>query len=174
MLPIPKHLQGIFITEGENNSEFQVSGIIRCACGCENFRIRVFADTDNNDVRIQEYEDDYALMIKANCKDCGKEYLIYDYSRHGWNGFVCGDGISVPDEKLSGWGCSKCGCDNHGMSALIRSQGKEDFIVEAGIQDGDDTFNADDWTEAFDSIEIRLKCPACGYEDNDWFECETM
>ena len=173
MLPIPKHLRDIFVLEGENNDEFQASGIIRCDCGSGNFRIKFFADTSEGFLRVCEYEDDYALIIKADCNGCGKGYFIHDASRNGWDGFVCGGGVSVPNEELASWLCPKCGGDNQGMSVTIRSEGRQDFIEEAGIADGDDTFDADDWAEAYSSISIGLKCP-CGYKDNNWIDHETM
>ena len=174
MLPIPKHLQDILSPTGEENSELQVSGIIRCACGCESFYTKIFASTDKGYPQVCEYGEGYALVIKAVCTSCKKEFLIFDKSLHGWNGFVCGDGINVPDEKLFVWNCSKCGRGIHNMEIWIQSQGRQDFIDESGIADGDDTFNADDWAEAFGWITISLACCGCGSINKNWIDYETM
>ena len=174
MLPIPTHLENILIPMGTENNEFHINGIVRCTCGCECFQIRIFADTKNGYPQVCEYNDNYALFIKAICMDCGKEHLIFDGSKHGWNGFVCHDGITVPDEELKSWSCSKCRCDIHAIEISINSQGKQDFMDETGIADGETDFKEDDWINAFGWIVIGLRCYGCGYKDEKWIDFETM
>ncbi len=174
MLPIPKHLQDIFIPIGDKNCENQVNGVIRCSCGCESFHIKIFADTEEGCAEVCEYKDGFALVVKAVCMDCGKEYLIFDDSRNGWDGFVCQDGIPVPDEELKSWNCPKCDCDIHNIELCILSQGKQDFIDTSGIADGETEFSEDDWVEAFEWITIGLKCYNCSHREVDWVDYETM
>ena len=172
MLPIPKHLKDILVPMGEGNDEYCVSGVIRCLCGCESFRMKYFADVKEGIPYISVYKDNEALMIKTICNDCAKEYLIFDISKHGWNGFVCHDGLSVPDDELKPWQCPKCANSNLNMGIAIESNGKQDFIEETGIGDGKTDFSEDEWTEAFSSIGCELKCCGCGFSD-DW-TYETM
>lgn len=174
MLPIPTHLKNIFVPIGDENNEFNVDGIIRCQCGCECFHIKIYADTENGYPQVCEYNGNYALVIKAVCKDCGKEHLIFDSSKHGWNGFVCHDGITVPDEELISWNCPKCNYHIHNIGISISSQGKQDFIDESGISDGEIDLIENDWVNAFDWITIGLKCFDCGHDDEKWIDYETM
>lgn len=174
MLPIPKHLREILVPEASKNSETRVDGIIRCTCGCEGFALHVFADTRKGYPQVCEYQDGYALVVKGVCVDCGKAYLIFDNSRHGWNGFVCHDGVSVPDDALKPWRCPKCGSGLLGLNVSIMSNGKQDYLDETGITDGDTEFSADDWAEAFSWIMMDLSCRGCGRKDKRWLDCETM
>lgn len=174
MLPIPTHLEKSLIPMGNENNELHVDGIIRCSCGCESFHIKIYAGTENGYPQVCRYEDGYAFVVKAVCMDCGNEHLIFDDSKHGWNGFVCRDGVSVPDDELKKWNCQKCGCDIHNIEIGINSQGKDDFINESGIADGETEFNENDWINAFDWITIGLKCLNCGHDDENWVDYETM
>ena len=165
MYPIPTHLKNIMIPLGEENNEFQVYGSIRCFCGCEGFQLRGYEDA--------EYGGNYTSPLKAICKDCGKEYIIFDQSKHGWDGFVCHDGNEIPYEELSEMLCPICGYDTHEIKVRISSQGKQDFIDEAGI-DSESDMNEDDWVNAFEWITIGLKCLECEHNDEEWLDLETM
>ena len=174
MLPIPTHLRDTFIPIGDEKNENHVDGIIRCLCGYECFHIKIYADTGNGYPQVCKYSEGYALIVKAICKDCGKEYLIFDNSKHGWNGFVCHYGADVPDKELKSWNCPKCSCVIHNIEISIDSQGKQDFIDESGIADGGADFKEDDWVNAFEWITIGLKCFGCGHDDEKWIDYETM
>ena len=174
MLPIPRHLKDIMVTTGDENSENLVNGIIRCPCGCECFMIKTYAEVESGYPQICEYKGDHALMIKSKCADCAKEFLIFDNSKHGWNGFVCHDGVTVPDNELKSWNCPKCTGDNHKLEISIMSQGKQDFVEETGIADGESEFSENDWIEAFEWITIGLTCFGCGYGIKKWIDYETM
>ena len=174
MLPIPKHLKDILIPMGEENCETRVHGVIRCSCGYEIFHVPIFANTENGFPQVCKHQDSYALVIKAMCKDCAKGYLIFDDSKHGWNGFVCNQGVTVADDELKQWQCPKCSCDIHNIEICIMSQGRQDFIDKAGIADGETEFSEDDWIEAFEWITIGLNCYGCGHSDERWIDYETM
>ena len=174
MSPIPSHLENVLFPVGDENDEHYVRGTTRCSCGCERFSIKIYANTENGYPQVCNYQDGYALVIKFLCKECGKEFLIFDMSKHGWNGFVCHDGITVPDEELKTWHCPKCSCGNHTAQIGIASQGKQDFIEESGLADGETEFNENDWVNAFDWITIGLKCVECGHDDERWIDYETM
>jgi len=106
--------------------------------------------------------------------NCIKEFLIFDDSKHGWNGFVCHDGVTAPDNELKPWGCLKCTGDIHSVKICIMSQGKQDFIEEVGIVNEESEFSENDWVEAFEWITIGLTCFGCGYGDKKWIDYETM
>lgn len=176
MFPIPSHLTNIFVPVGCKNNEFHVDGIIRCLCGCDYFHIQIFANTENGCLQVCEYGNGSALIITAICKNCKNNYLVFDDSKHGWNGFVCHDGVTPPDEILRPWVCPKCSCDIHNVEVGINSQGKDDFIDELGIDNNDSKgeFCTDDWINAFDWITVGLTCFNCRCNDKKWLDHETM
>lgn len=169
MLPIPTHLSEILIPCGKENNESSVNGVIRCSCGSKTFRI-----DSNNDTYA---DDEYSFVIKAICSGCAKAYLIFDSKKHGWDGFVChGEwiGESAPDKVLTPHLCLKCKGDAHVIELGISSQGKNDFIEESGISDGDSVFKEEDWVNAFDWITVSLTCSVCGGKEKNWIDLETM
>ena len=155
--PIPKHLQSFFTLTGEENSEFNATGIIHCSCNCEQFEI-----WESNDRNI----------VKLVCKQCGKEIIIFDSGKHGWDGFVCGDDYldrSLPYKKYK---CPDCGQDGFKVSVKISSQGKQDFLDECIAND--DSFTPDDWVDGFEWITISVFCTTCSFKEKDWVDLETM
>ena len=57
--PIPSHLRDYLVPdEQEENCEFQVTGTIRCTCGC-----REFSATESNE----------GMIAHLYCRECGKE-----------------------------------------------------------------------------------------------------
>ena len=155
--PIPRHLQPYFKVVGEENDEFRVDGIIDCLCGYEQFEV-----WENNDRQV----------IKLVCKHCGKEFLLFDSGKHGWDGFVCHSDYndrSLPFEKNV---CPKCEKDSFLIKVYISSQGKQDFIEECIYHD--DSFSEEDWVDGFEWITIGITCTACSYDEEDWVDLETM
>ena len=162
LLPIPTHLKDIFYATGNKNCESYVCGKIICSCKCGCFKVRIYAEEVNGSPYIREYKDGYAMVVKASCEGCEKEHLILDISKHGWDGFICREGVTVPDEELSLRSCPKCGCENHSIEICIHSDGKADFIDEIADCSLSDDFDEDDWVDAFGCMGIGLKCLGCG------------
>lgn len=158
-LPIPTHLQAILMPVGEDDGEYQVTGALRCSCGCEEFRV--------------EWSNGRRL-VRALCAACGREYLVFDEGRHGWDGFVCGsDGL----DRTQPWQRERCACgeDAFRVQVAIHSQGQDDFVAESGLLQGpDDRFSPEDWVDAFEWITISLACPLCGAVQEGWVDAETM
>lgn len=95
---IPKNLIDIFYPIDDNGYE----GEIICKCGCKSFEIRCFGDFfDKNKLAIGKYEEKYGQAVKAICRNCQKEYLLYDFALNGYDGLICEDGNTVPNEKLT-------------------------------------------------------------------------
>ena len=114
-LPVPTHLKDIFFPVGNDNNEFEVTGKIKCSCGNEYLEI---------------WESNEQLMVKILCKQCKKEYVIFDSGKHGWNGFVCGDDFLNRELPYNKYHCSNCKEDCFKVLVHISSQGKEDVIDE--------------------------------------------
>jgi ribosomal protein S27E len=176
ILPIPSHLQGILVPYGTKNTENSVSGTLHCSCGCGSFRVGIFADMTKGFPQTKEYNGDFALAVNVVCTQCGNEILVFDSGRHGWNGYVCHYGVSVPPEELKPYSCrkNKCGGESHGVTVHIQSEGKRDFIENLGVEQGETEFNANEWVNAFSWITVGLKCASCGCENEGWIDYETM
>lgn len=156
-LPIPTHLQEYLTLSGQRNSEYDVSGSIRCSCGNESFEIR---------------ESNSRNIIKLTCSECRKEILLFDAGKHGWDGFVCKSDYldrSLPFEKFI---CPRCNQDRFHVSVHISSQGKQDFLTEC--VENDESFTLDDWVDGFEWFTASVHCSDCDFQDNEWADIETM
>jgi ribosomal protein S27E len=173
MIPLPRHLKDILNPIGEENDEFELTGKIVCNCGSENFTIKFVGDDseyeENKVIMVSEVDGNFFLIVKVKCNSCGKEHLIFDDNLHGWNGFVCGESKDLPRPDSKVWSCNKCNAANHSMIVKINSQGQQDFIDEVG-----DEFDKNDWTEAFEWINIEIECESCKEKNEEWISYETM
>lgn len=156
-LPIPTHLQSYFRPIGNKNDEYRVTGEILCHCNCGCFEV-----WHSNDQQI----------VKLICKKCGKEILLFDAGKHGWNGFVCKDDFLNRTEPFVQYRCKKCKRDGFQVVAAISSQGKQDFLEEC--VSNDNTFTLDDWVDGFEWIDVSLTCCNCQHEAESWIDLETM
>jgi len=156
-LPIPTHLQNILIPIGESNSEREVTGKIRCTCGGEAFALR---------------ESNGRQIVNAVCKACGREHLLFDQGKHGWDGFVCGADFLDREQPLQPYPCPECKKESFGIVMRISSEGEQDFAEELLSHDG--SFAREDWVNAFAWITVSLSCEECGHTDSEWLDLETM
>lgn len=156
--PIPSHLREFMIPmEGENNCEFQVTGTIRCSCGSE-----VFSAAESNE----------GLLAKLSCPDCGREIELLDAGKHGWNGYVCHFDPLDRTQQLWKAVCEECRGEQFRVKVWISSQGKIDFLAECVAHDS--AFREDEWTDAFEWIQVSLECVRCGMEFDNWLDYEAM
>ena len=156
--PIPTHLQPYLIPlPEEDNCEFQVTGSIRCTCGCDRFAVS---------------ESNEGMFATLKCQDCGHELLLFDAGKQGWNGFVCHhDDL---DRNAPVWKavCEECKGDVFRVRVWISSQGREDFLAECAAKDS--VFQEEDWVNGFEWIQASLECLRCGMDIEGWLDCETM
>ncbi len=156
-LPIPTHLRPFLRAAGRKNTEYEVTGAVQCCCGNEKFEV---------------LESNKRQIVKLVCKQCGKEIVILDSGKHGWNGFVNREDFldrTLPFKKHL---CRKCSCDTFQVEIWISSQGKQDFLDECVANDA--SFSVDDWVNGFDWIKISLCCTDCSHKKKNWVNLETM
>ena len=95
----PRHLKEIFHPTGRDDTE----GDIICSCGCKTFGMRYYGDQYNGYISLHKVAKlRYGLVIKAVCSECKKEWLLFDYGKHAYNGFICGEGegVIIDDSEL--------------------------------------------------------------------------
>ncbi|MGN0598572.1 MAG: hypothetical protein ACI4JK_01655 [Oscillospiraceae bacterium] len=162
---IPKNLVDIFHPIDDNGYE----GEIMCKCGCKSFGIRCFGNFfDKNKLGIVEYEDKYGQAVKAICRDCQKEYLLYDFALNGYDGLICEEGITVPNEKLTEFTTET---DNLFYIKMFLEYDDEEQFSEEILSDEDlqskYNFTMDDRASIWTWVTIELRGVQSGvvYED---------
>lgn len=171
--PIPTHLKQIYHIDEETTQEYSLDGDIVCTCGCKDLKIKTFSDQSRyrDALSIKEYNNDYALVIKAECKGCQKSWLIFDLSKHGYDGFVCHQGVEVSDTKLREYKCVECQNNMFNMKIGIEVEDKEQFIEEVvSFELG--KYTEEDYVDAFNWIDISLTCSCCKRKFEGWVNLE--
>ncbi len=156
-LPIPARLAGFLFPIGDDNTEYQVTGTIKCECGNELFEV---------------YESNERQFVKLICSECSKEIILFDAGKDGWDGFVCKTDYIDRNKPFNKVVCSKCNSSLYHVVTTISSQGKQDFYDECVSHD--DSFSMNDWVNGFEWIQISLKCNNCQNCEEDWVDLETM
>lgn len=172
--PVPRYLKEIYCVDESVSGEYNLDGRVQCVCGCENFKIRTFSDYNakRNIVSVGQYEDGYALVVKADCNTCGKEWLLFDLSKHGYDGFVCQDGVAIPDTvELAEYSCVNCRQNSFKVYMGIEVEDKEQFMEEV-VAWKPDKFTEEDYVDAFNWLDISLKCSCCGKDEKSWINLE--
>ncbi len=169
--PIPTHLKEILVVDEKASDIHDIEGSLRCTCGCKKFLLRNFADYYNAQPCVARKNDGYAFVIKAVCADCGNEWVVFDLSKHGYNGFVCKDGLTVDDSELEKYLCSKCFSEYFFVKIGIEVENKEQFIEEC-VTEYPDEFSPEDYINAFNWITISVKCCHCEIKNDDWVSLE--
>lgn len=158
-LPIPSHLHEVFVPDGEQNTEQQVTGHIRCTCGCEHFQVQ---------------ESGGRQRVRLICTQCGREILLFDAAKHGWDGFVCGIVPPAENAPFAVHRCRACGGASFAVQVRIESAGKHDFLefLAHGGSCGC-SFEPREWVDAFGWIRASLRCANCGRSEKSWLDEET-
>lgn len=167
---VPKHLDGIFNTT--ESADTYMNGKIVCECGCETFGIKYFGEVYKPGcVGINEYGGKYALIVKAVCRGCGKEHLLFDFAKHGYDGLICEDGVSVPDEELID---AAAGDERYFTVNMSVEFDDEEQFVEEVVSDPPEgmSFTPDDRVNIWSWVVIDLKCAESGKELKDFVNCE--
>ena len=151
---VPTHLKPFFVQWADKGNDTQLTGDIRCSCGCEVFAARQSKD-DN-------------CLYHLTCDACRKDLLLFDARAHGWDAMVC----KMPAEHLQRGDiaakCEKCGSERFGVTVWIEPAEKAEFVacVEGELPDSD-------WVNAFTWFAAHLTCTGCGCRQRDWADIET-
>ena len=175
MMPVPSHLQEFVVPSDSLVDEEALSAAIRCPCGEAKFELLYPGQTHEYDGQeipcTAEIGGNFFFVLKSRCSSCGREHLLLDADFHGWDGFICHDPVkaALPRPKLVAWQCHGCGGTKHTGTVHIQTQGKDDFISEAG-----EDFDSERWPDAFGWFSLDLTCSKCGKESRELVSYETM
>ena len=110
--------------------------------------------------------------VETVCSHCGKEIVIFNSSRDGYDGVIDEDKQdkgSFPIIKKRR--CRICKEEVYKMEVTISSTGKTDLFTEV---DDRSIINEETWENAFDWITIDLECGKCGKKTKKYMDLETM
>ncbi|NLN04475.1 MAG: hypothetical protein GX166_06630 [Clostridiaceae bacterium] len=158
-LPIPNYLRNMFVPFGKGKEKV-VLGKIRCECQSEgNMRLVANTTYENEGIPVNSYGN--VTYLKAQCLDCGKEHVLFDINKHGWNGYVRQKEERMHD-SFSFVECPLCRCLSHSVHIAVHSPGKEMFIRESFLLRNDgSSMRESDWVNAFSHISIFAICSNC-------------
>lgn len=172
-LPVPRHLEEIFLADADQETDYGLEGRLECTCGCGKFRLKTYGLVhEDGCLGVARYEEGYALAIQAECRECKKIWPVFDMSRHGYNGYVCREGVEVPDSKLRTYHCPKCGKEEFLVEISLELEDREQFVEEVVAYEPD-VYSEEDYVDAFDWIIIPVTCAGCGHRVKDWVNFET-
>lgn len=172
-LPVPDYLKEILEVDSEKSNAYNLEGELCCTCGCHHFSIKTYAEMDQrNCPHVTQYGNGYAFVIRAVCCDCGADYQVFDLAKHGYDGFVCHDGVTVPDSELKPYSCKTCRENSFKIAIGIEVEDQAQFIEEV-VNDFPSEFRKEDYVNAFDGIGLSIKCSKCGQEMENWVGLET-
>lgn len=160
MSMLPSHLEKILHVN--QNAETAVSGEIVCECGCERFGVRYFGEVYKaGRIALKEYNEKYGLTIRAVCRECGKEWELFDFAKHGYDGFINEDGVSVPENEL----IDAVADDERDFKITMEIElfGEEQFAEEFIDNPPEGmSFTSDDRADIWSWVVIDLKCAKNG------------
>lgn len=160
MNTLPSHLEKILrVTK---STETSLEGQIVCECGCKTFGIRYFGESyPPHCIGVNEYGGKYALNVRAVCRGCGKEWELFDFAKHAYDGLLCGDGVSVPESELV-----EAAADDERdfeVEMSVEFDDEEQFLEEVVNEPLDDmVFTPDDRANIWSWVVIDLKCAKSG------------
>jgi hypothetical protein len=175
MMPVPTHLIGLVAPHDATPDEEALEATIRCPCSEDKFELLYPGQTQvyqgNPIPCTAQIGDRFFFVLKSRCTTCCREHLLFDKDFHGWDGFVSHDPEQAAQERppLVPWRCQGCGELRHTGVVHIQTQGRQDFIDEAGSD-----FDANRWRDAFGWISLDLTCAGCGKHSPELISYETM
>lgn len=170
----PKHLQKIIVPDPDSSAHDRLlHGKLHCTCGGNHFSIKTFASPlENKFLRVKEYKGNFSLCITAECAECKKEWLIFDYAKHGYDALMGSLTKRVsPDTPLEPWNCPMCKNSLFEMEITLETEDREEFAETIAEEDLDLTI--DDCIEAFGWITVGLTCTGCTQKTENWLDLET-
>lgn len=151
--PVPTYLKPFLDTEPYRDGQTQVTGTVRCKCGCTSFCACRNRDDDNR--------------FHVICQQCSADILLFDMHQHGWDTVVCHEKVEDSGTGEITEHCRKCGADVFGVNVWIEHASAEEFVscIEGELPDSE-------WVNAFTWFAAHLTCAKCGCKVRSWADIE--
>ncbi len=187
MDPVPTYLKSYIDVDKEKSNDSNLEGKVKCSCGCQELRLKIFAEKSDEEpyesisdcdgysvIGCDEYKNGFALKILGECSKCKNQFDIFDISKYGFEGFVTKpDYYYTPnDNELESNVCPKCGNNLFEVGIALEVEDKEQFMEEC-VECEPDKYTPEDYVNAFNWIVISLKCTECSYFMPTWLNEET-
>lgn len=169
---LPVYLRSCTVPDVKRSKDGTVFGKIRCVCGCDEMKIRIFAQDSGKYLCVADYHGDTGFRVDAVCVACGKDYLLIDAAKYGYDGYVCHEGTPVEDADLLSYRCHKCGEDRFQAEIGIETEAPEQFMEEV-VEDAPDQYRPENFVNAFGWFNLSLTCSHCGKKLKNWIDLET-
>lgn len=152
--PVPTHLKPFIKLQPGKDGALQLTGSIRCTCGCIAFSAYRNQDDDSR--------------FRLVCRNCDQDILLFDARQHGWDTVVCHVPVEDAQAGETAEVCPACGSNSFGVTVWIEPASREEFVscVEGELPD-------EEWVNAFTWFAAHLTCVGCGKKQRDWADVET-
>ena len=118
-LPVPTHLKPFFAPVPDARNKMQITGDIRCSCGCMTF------------AAVRSKDDD--CVYHLTCADCRKDILLFDARSHGWDATVCHMPGEYTQAGVENAVCEKCGGKHFQVTVWIEPTDKAEFFPASKV-----------------------------------------
>ncbi len=171
---LPTHLTPVARVTSQRNDagDAHVAFQVTCGCAGDQFIIRYAGRAGNQFIDAERVGEYVEFAIAADCTRCRETHLLFDCRRHGWGPVLFPAEIERPDSVLrSIWKCRNCGATEHQIEIVVGWSPFEEVAEE--LTDRPD-FSKSIWIEAFETIQIHLRCVGCEQESKRWVEFEVV
>lgn len=158
------------------SNESEYVGIVGCPCGEAALELLYVADLvidqSRSILRVTEWQQNLYLVLEAHCPRCDKRLLLFDMSRHGFNGLVRRQksrGRSEANRDRIVWECPNCGEVEHAIRITVGGDTKLDTL-----RDHSDLVTEKNWQDAFGMFQLEVTCVDCKHGPLSIVEFETQ
>ena len=160
---LPKRIESCLknIIRRQNETSLLIEGRLHC-CNSQDFSIKFEGKLKKIlGGKMYIYSADNRIVLEACCLKCGKNILVFDSNRDGYEQCDCNDSISSTNFKELV--CNKCKHNNYSINIKYEYPNIQE-LEEEGIVNVDNAFT---W------IWISIKCNECGTEYRKLIDFET-
>lgn len=159
----PRRLQdNLKLTTIKDGDNIRVGGQLSC-CDQHDFEVTYHGSLKKTLLGGQFLQDDNGLILKAKCKNCSKELVVFSSFADGYDGSVLSIEQAPSNLQLVPYDCPKCSNNSFKINLEYEYLSEEEIRKE-GI---------DDYENSFTWIQVSLECIRCGKTTKKFIDFET-
>lgn len=165
-VPVPSHLAGWLGPLDWRANNPYLEGDVVCPCGRHDLEFHYPGQTHHPPHLPEPIPcvADGAFAIKAVCRACGRQAVVFDHRVHGLTRFLnaaLAAGKELP--PLTPWACSSCGGIPHRGRVHFRFQDPEDFLLYV-----EGACALERWGDGIEWFGMKIECCGCGHKVDPW------